>query len=110
MNDNDNVASRAKKGRSLPKNTVVATFLLACASGCQDETVPRSTSLPGETPGLSRRSPYGYPARASGAAGSLEPFVNGVTAVSGLVAAYALNEGAGTGVTDASGNGNAGVV
>ena len=55
--------------------------------------------------------------RATDAAGNLGGYSNVATAVTtstppptGLVAAYALNEGAGTTITDASGNGNSGTI
>src|SRR5262249_27419290 len=53
--------------------------------------------------------------RATDAAGNLSPYTNTATATtpaapSGLVAAYGFDEGTGTTVTDASGNGNSGTI
>jgi fibronectin type 3 domain-containing protein len=58
---------------------------------------------------------YSYRVRATDAAGNLSPYSNTATvptpaAPSGLVAAYGFDEGQGTTVTDASGNGNNGTV
>ena len=66
--------------------------------------------------GLSAATSYSYEVRALDAAGNTGPFSNTVSATtspsnsSGLVAAYGFNEGTGTTVTDASGNGNGGTV
>ena len=77
---------------------------IATASGLsyKDTTVAASTS-------------YSYRVRASDAAGNLGPYSNTATASTpasplGLVAAYGFDEGSGTTVTDASGNGNNGTV
>ena len=56
---------------------------------------------------------YSYRVRATDAAGNLSPYSNTATATtpagpSGLVAAYAFDEGSGTTVADASGNGHNG--
>src|SRR5262249_30228148 len=58
---------------------------------------------------------YSYRVRATDAAGNLSTYSNTATATtpagpSGLVAAYGFNEGTGTTVTDASGNGNTGTI
>jgi hypothetical protein len=65
--------------------------------------------------GLAAATSYSYRVRAIDAAALLGPYANTATlatgaAPSGLVAAYAFDEGAGTAVTDASGNGNTGTV
>ena len=66
--------------------------------------------------GLSAATSYSYEVRAFDAAGNTGPFSNAASATtspsnsSGLVAAYGFNEGTGTAVTDASGNGNGGTV
>ncbi len=67
--------------------------------------------------GLASGTSYSYRVRAADASGNLGGYSNVATAVTtstppptGLVAAYALNEGAGTTVTDASGNGNTGTI
>ena len=58
---------------------------------------------------------YSYRVRATDAAGNLSPYSNTASATtpaapSGLVAAYGFNEGSGTTVTDASGNGHTGTI
>ena len=59
---------------------------------------------------------YSYRVRATDAVGDLSPYSNTASATtpaaapSGLVAAYAFDEGSGTTVTDASGNGNNGTI
>ena len=68
----------------------------------QDTTVSASTS-------------YSYRVRATDAAGNLSPYSNTANAStpaapSGLVAAYGFDEGSGSTVTDASGNGNNGTI
>ena len=66
--------------------------------------------------GLTAATSYSYEVRAVDGAGNLGPFSNIASAVtsqtnsSGLVAAYGFNEGTGTTVTDASGNGNVGSI
>jgi chitodextrinase len=65
--------------------------------------------------GLAANSTYSYRVQAMDAAGNLSGYsgvasVTTLSAPSGLVAAYGFNEGAGTTVTDASGNGNNGTI
>ena len=66
--------------------------------------------------GLTAATSYSYEVRALDAAGNLGPFSNVASALtgqansSGLVAAYGFNEGTGTTVADASGNGNVGSI
>ncbi len=66
--------------------------------------------------GLTAATSYSYEVRGVDAAGNLGPFSNITSAAtsqtnsSGLVAAYGFNEGTGTTVTDASGNGNGGTI
>ena len=74
---------------------------------------PTGTAF-GDT-GLKPSTSYTYRARATDAAGNLSAYSNAATAVTrttvpGLVAAYSFDEGAGTTVTDLSGNGNTGTV
>ena len=64
---------------------------------------------------VSATTSYTYRVRATDAAGNLSPYSNTASvttsaAPSGLVAAYGFDEGSGTTVTDASGNGNNGTV
>jgi chitodextrinase len=65
--------------------------------------------------GLTSATTYNYRVRATDAAGNLSGYssvasVTTPSAPSGLVAAYGFNEGTGTTVTDASGNGNNGTI
>lgn len=63
--------------------------------------------------GLTANTPYTYRVRAVDAAGNLSGYSAPATfntATFGLVAAYNFNEGSGTTVTDASGNGNTGTI
>ena len=64
---------------------------------------------------VSASTSYGYRVRATDAAGNLGPYSSTAPATtfaapSGLVAAYGFDEGSGTNVTDASGNGNNGTI
>ena len=64
---------------------------------------------------VSSNTTYNYRVRATDAAGNLSPYSNTAPATTpaaptGLVAAYGFDEGSGTSVTDASGNGNNGTV
>src|SRR5262249_15307549 len=78
--------------------------------------VATSTTTTFNNTGLTAGTSYSYRVRATDAAGNLGPYTNVATAitsqgpVSGLVAAYAFNEGSGTTVADASGNGNTGTI
>ena len=65
--------------------------------------------------GLTAGTSYSYRVRATDAAGNLGPYGNTASAttqaaVGGLVAAYGFDEGTGTSVADASGNGHTGSV
>ena len=65
--------------------------------------------------GLAAGTSYSYRVRATDAAGNLGPYGNTASAttqaaVGGLVAAYGFDEGTGTSVADASGNGHTGAV
>ena len=89
---------------------------VGCSSFAQVATTNGSATSYADT-GLSANTSYSYRVRASDAAGNLSPYSATATAAttanttgSGLVAAYAFNEGSGTTVTDASGNGNTGTV
>ena len=84
-----------------------------CTNFTQIASVPSGTSYKDAT--VSASASYSYRVRATDAAGNLSPYSNtaGATtlaALSGLVAAYAFDEGSGTTVTDASGNGNSGTI
>ena len=90
-----------------------------CAgSGCSNFTQIATTTGTGTSykdTSVSSATSYSYRVRATDAAGNLSSYSNtaGATvpaAPSGLVAAYAFDEGSGTTVTDASGNGNNGTV
>ena len=64
---------------------------------------------------VSASTTYNYRVRATDAAGNLSPYSNTANALrprppSGLVAAYGFDEGSGSTVTDASGNGNNGTI
>jgi len=86
-----------------------------CATFTQVATTPDTTF--GDT-GLQAATSYSYRVRATDAAGNLGPYSPTATATTqaappppqSLVAAYGLNEGAGTVVADASGNANHGTV
>jgi hypothetical protein len=86
---------------------------MGCTSFVEVAT-PSATSF--SNAGLNANTIYTYRVRATDAAGNLSGYSNvaAVTTpaapVSGLVAAYAFNEGAGTTVSDASGNGNNGTI
>jgi chitodextrinase len=65
--------------------------------------------------GRAPNTAYSYRVRAMDAAGNLSPYSNVASATTqastpGLVAAYGFNEGTGTTVADASGNGNTGTI
>src|SRR5256885_2275790 len=65
--------------------------------------------------GLGANTSYSYRVRATDAAGNPSGYSNVASATTpatptGLVAAYAFSEGAGTTVADASGNGNTGTI
>ncbi len=65
--------------------------------------------------GLVAGTSYSYRVRAADAAGNLSGYSNTASATtqstsSGLVAAYGFEEGSGTSVADASGNGNTGTL
>ena len=81
---------------------------------------PRSAPPPARTTSykdtsVAASTSYSYRVRATDAAGNLSPYSNTASATtpaapSGLVAAYGFDEGSGTTVTDASGNGNNGTI
>ena len=80
--------------------------------------MPRSPPPTGTTysdTGLTSGTTYNYRVRATDAAGNLSPYSNTAPAttpvtVSGLVAAYAFDEGTGTTVADSSGNNYTGTI
>jgi glucose/arabinose dehydrogenase/chitodextrinase len=82
-----------------------------CTSFAQIAT-PAGTSF--NDSGLAGSTTYSYRVRASDAAGNPSAYSNVVSATTaaatGLVAAYSFNEGTGTSVADASGNGNTGTI
>ena len=76
---------------------------------------PAGTGTTYSDSGLTANTSYIYRVRATDAAGNLSAYSNAasattLTTISGLVAAYSFNEGTGTSVADASGNGNTGTV
>jgi fibronectin type 3 domain-containing protein len=85
-----------------------------CTNFAQIATVSGTTTSYKDTT-VSGSTSYSYRVRAADAAGNDSQYSNTATAgtpaaPSGLVAAYAFNEGSGTSVTDSSGNGNNGTV
>ena len=93
----------------------VERCLGAGCSNFAEVATPVTTSFADS--GLASATSYSYRVRAADASGNLGGYSNVATAVTtstppptGLVAAYALNEGAGTTITDASGNGNSGTI
>ena len=85
-------------------------------SGCSNfSQIATSTGTTFKDTTVSPSTTYGYRVRAFDAAGNLSSYSNTGTASTpavsaGLVAAYGFNEGSGTTVTDASGNGNNGTI
>ena len=88
-------------------------------AGCTTfSEIGTATGLTYGDTGLSASTTYRYQVRAGDAAGNLGPYTAIATATtgtvgpppSGLMAAYAFDEGAGTTVSDASGNGNTGTI
>jgi len=86
-------------------------------AGCTSFTqVATSTGTAYSDTGLAAGTSYSYQVRAVDAAGNAGPYSNVGSAttqappVSGLVAAYGFEEGSGTTVTDAAGNGNNGSI
>ena len=85
-------------------------------SGCSNfaEFAAIGTATQYFNTGISSSTTYTYRVRATDAAGNLGPYSNTASAttpaaaVPGLVAAYSFDEGSGSTVTDASGNGNVG--
>ena len=104
---------RQRGGDELPPGTVPGHRLHELRPRSPPRPAPRST-----TPGSRPNTTYRYRVRATDAAGNLSGYSNIATATTqpggggspGLVAAYAFDEGSGTNVTDASGNGNNGTV
>jgi hypothetical protein len=89
-------------------------------AGCSNFTqIGTPTGTTYSNSGLAANTSYRHRVRATDAAGNLSPYSNVATATtlqgtntspSGLVAAYTFNEGTGTTVADASGNGNTGTI
>jgi chitodextrinase len=85
-------------------------------SGCSGfAQVATVTGTSYDDTGLLSGTSYSYRVRAADNAGNLSGYSNVVTAItesqaSGLVAAYAFDEGAGSVVADASGNGHTGTI
>jgi chitodextrinase len=86
---------------------------VGCTSFAQIAT-PTGTTY--NDTGVVLNTTYSYRERATDASGNLSPYSNVASAttsqgtISGLVAAYAFDEGTGTTVADASGNGNTGTI
>jgi hypothetical protein len=85
----------------------------ACTSGVTQIATPTATSY--SDIGLAAATTFWYRVRATDAAGNLSGYsstANGTTlaAASGLLAAYAFNEGTGTTTADASGKGHPGTL
>ena len=104
-------------GASTDNVGVTGYLLERCqGAGCSNFTqiaTPTGTSY--KDTGLTASTSYTYRVRATDAAGNLSPYSNTASAStsaapSGLVAAYAFDEGSGSTVTDASGNGNNGTI
>jgi Protein of unknown function (DUF4038)/Concanavalin A-like lectin/glucanases superfamily/Putative collagen-binding domain of a collagenase/Fibronectin type III domain len=85
-------------------------------SGCSSfSQIASVTGITYHDGGLSSSTTYTYRVRAFDAASNLSAYSNTASAttsavISGLVAAYSFNEGSGTTVFDASGNGNNGTI
>ena len=87
-------------------------------AGCSNFTqiaAPAGTGTSYKDTSVSANNSYSYRVRATDAGGDLSPYSNTASATtpagpSGLVAAYGFDEGSGTTVTDASGNGNNGTI
>ena len=85
-------------------------------TGCSDfshlvQLTPPTTSY--SDTGLAANTSYSYQVRAVDGAGNLGPYSNVTTSTTtslGLVASYSFDEGSGTTVSDASGNGNTGTI
>ena len=101
-------------------NVGVTRYLLercqgAACTGFVQIATPTGTTY--SDTGVAANTSYSYRVRATDAAGNLGPYSNvasattpAATTVPGLVAAYSFNEGAGSSVGDASGNGNVGAI
>ena len=86
----------------------------ACTNFAQTAAPAGTGTTYGDT-ALTAGTSYSYRVRATDAAGNLSTYSNTASAttpatVSGLVGAYSFNEGSGTSVADASGNGNTGTI
>jgi chitodextrinase len=85
-------------------------------AGCSNfAQIATPASSPFTNTGLAPSTSYSYRVRAVDAASNLGPYSNTATATTqaaptNLVAAYSFNEGSGTSVADASGNGNGGAI
>ena len=86
----------------------------SCTSFAQI-AAPAGTGTSYKDTGLTASTSYSYRVRATDTAGDLSPYSNTASATTlaastGLVAAYAFDEGSGATVADASGNGNNGSI
>jgi chitodextrinase len=108
-------------GASMDNVGVTGYLIERCTgAGCNTFAQVASTTGTGTTykdTSVVASTSYSYRVRATDAAGNLGPYSNtatastpAVTPPSGLVAAYAFDEGSGTTVADSSGNGNNGTV
>ncbi len=84
-------------------------------TGFMQVAAPAGTGTTYQDTGLVASTSYTYRVRATDAGGDLSPYSNTSSATTraaptGLVAAYAFDQGSGTTVTDASGNGHTGTI
>ncbi len=99
-------------------NVGVTGYLIERCQGVGCSNWARLLTVPGTSygdTGLIPNTSYSYQVKATDAAGNFSPYSNIATTttlatIPGLVAAYAFDEGAGTTVTDYSGNGNTGTL
>ena len=99
-------------------NVGVTGYLIERCQGAGCTSFARLLTVPGTTysdTGLVPSTSYTYQVKATDAAGNFSPYSSTATTttlatIPGLVAAYSFDEGAGTTVTDLSGNGNTGTL
>jgi chitodextrinase len=97
---------------------VAKYFVERCqGAGCSDFSyIAIATGASYSDGTVSATTTYSYRVRATDAQGNLSPYSNTASATtsgfpaSGLVAAYGFNEGSGSTINDASGNGNSGTI
>ena len=103
---------RQRRGHRLPGRALPGRRLHQLRPDRHDHRRP---GPPTRTPATVASTSYSYRVRATDAAGNLSTYSNTASATtpggpSGLVAAYAFDEGSGTTVADASGNGHNGTI